>query len=202
MRLLFRIPRYLRRRSTHQALALFFVLYSTFEISQIHRCLSQPPSEPASLRSERIYIASLHWNNERILRSHWNDAVVALATTLGPDNVFITVYESGSWDDSKGALRELDTRLEQHGIRRNITLSEVTHSDEISAESTGSGWVDTPRGKRELRRIPYLARLRNLTLEPLQELYIQGERFDKILFLNDVVFTVWVRLCFITSMNG
>ena len=54
----------------------------------------------------------------------------------------------------------------------------------------GSGWIDTPRVRKELRRIPYLSRLRNWTLEPLQELAQQGEKFDKVLFLNDVVFTV------------
>jgi hypothetical protein len=193
MKLSFCTTRYLRRRSTHQALALFFILYGTFEISQILCCLPKAPADPITPRTERIYIASLHWNNERILRSHWNDAVVSLALALGKDNVYITVYESGSWDDSKGALRDLDSRLEQHGIRRNITLSEVTHADEIAAENKGSGWVDTPRQRKELRRIPYLSQLRNLTLEPLQELYLQGERFDKVLFLNDVVFTVRAR---------
>lgn len=192
MTLSFRVPRRLRRSSTLQTFAVLFILYTTFEISQILRCLSKPLSDPITPRGrQRIYIASLHWNNERILRSHWNDAVVALATALGPQNVFITIYESGSWDDSKGALRDLDAKLDQHGIRRNITLSEVTHADEISVEDKGSGWVDTPRGKRELRRIPYLSRLRNLTLEPLRELYqLHREQFDKVLFLNDVVFTV------------
>jgi len=141
---------------------------------------------------ERVYIASLHWNNEAILRSHWNNAVVELAKTLGPENIFISVYESGSWDDSKGALRELDGRLERLGVARNITLSETTHLDEISRRPARHGWIETPRGKTELRRIPYLARLRNLTLRPLEELLEQGKTFDRILFLNDVVFTVCV----------
>lgn len=185
-----RLPRNLRRRPTRQVLILAFVLFSIFEIAQVLRCLSGPTNEPITRRPERIYIASLHWNNERILRSHWNDAVVALAKALGRENVFVTVFESGSWDDSKGALRELDMALEEHGIRRNITLSETTHLDEMSVVDKGPGWIDTPRGRRELRRIPYLSRLRNWTLESLQELARQGERFDKVLFLNDVVFTV------------
>jgi hypothetical protein len=187
---LMRYLRTLRRRSTKQVLILAFVLYNIFDITQILRCLSSSTAEPITPRQERIYITSIHWNNERILRSHWNDAVVALANALGRDNVYITVYESGSWDNSKGALRELDMALEAHQIRRNITLSETTHLDEISAVNKGAGWVDTPRGRRELRRIPYLSRLRNWTLEPLEELVRQGEKFDKILFLNDVVFSV------------
>ena len=138
-------------------------------------------AEPSGRRTERVYIASMHWNNGRILRSHWNDAVVALAKALSRENVFVTVYESGSWDDSKGALSELDQTLGGLGIRRNITLSETTHLDEVSAADNGTGWIDTPRGKKELRRIPYLSRLRNWTLEPLQELSRRGERFDKVL---------------------
>lgn len=190
MTAIMRFLRTVRRRSTKQVLVLAFVLYSIFEIAQVLRCQSGPTTETVARRPERVYIASLHWNNEPVLRSHWNDAVVALAVALGRENVFITVYESGSWDDSKGALRELDMALEKHEIRRNITLSKVTHLDEMSVTHKGPGWVDTPRGRAELRRIPYLSRLRNWTLEPLQELVRQGEKFDKVLFLNDVVFTV------------
>jgi hypothetical protein len=186
---LMRIPRVLRHRALERVL-IVFVIVSIFEVAQVLRCLASATNEPVAQRSERVYIASIHWNSERILRSHWNDAVIALADALGQENVFVAVYESGSWDDSKGALRELDTALAAHNIRRNITLSDTTHLDDISVPNRRSGWVDTPRGKKELRRIPYLSRLRNWTLEPLQELAQRGERFDKVLFLNDVVFTV------------
>lgn len=182
--------RIFRRRIVKHLFALTFILYSIFEIIQILHYHSRPAPEPVTRRPGRIYIVSLHWNNEPILRSHWNDAVVALTTALGQENVFVTIYESGSWDDSKGALGELDLALEEHGIRRNITLSNITHSDEILNQERGSGWVSTPRRMKELRRIPYLARLRNWTLEPLRELVKQGEEFDTVLFLNDVVFTV------------
>lgn len=188
-----RLPRTLRRRSTKQALIIAVVLLCVYDVSLVLRCHSSSAIQPAVRRTERVYIASIHWNNGPILRSHWNDAVVALAKTLGRNNIFVTIYESGSWDDSKGALRELDLALGAHNIRRNITLSDTTHIDELSVSDRGPGWVDTPRGRRELRRIPYLSRLRNWTLEPLQELARQGQTFDKVLFLNDVVFTVRLR---------
>ncbi|OWY49415.1 glycosyltransferase family 69 protein [Alternaria alternata] len=181
-------PRALRRRPIKQLLLPVIILFHVFEVAQVLRCHLSHADQFVTQRSERVYIASIHWNNEKILRSHWNDAVIALADALGRENVFITIYESGSWDDSKGALGELDTALAAHDIRRNITLSETTHLDEISVTETGSGWIDTPRGRRELRRIPYLSRLRNWTLLPLQELARQGEQFDTVLFLNDVVF--------------
>jgi len=188
----FSFRRGMLRRRILQSLVITFIAWNAVEVLQIRRHLfradltnRQPPR-----RLERIFIASLHWNNEEILRSHWNDAVVELTKALGPENIFISIYESGSWDNTKDALRELDMELHRMGVPRNITVSETTHLDEISAHPTGDDWIETPRGKKELRRIPYLARLRNLTLRPLEDLSREGITFDKILFLNDVVFTV------------
>ena len=111
------------------------------------------------------------------------------------ENVYFSLYESGSWDDTKGALRELDERLEKLGVERRVVLEETTHVDEISRTPWvgEEGWVVTPRGRKELRRIPFLARARNRVLEPLFELQAGGVRngsFDRLLFLNDVIFTV------------
>ncbi|KAM0722855.1 hypothetical protein Q7P37_001053 [Cladosporium fusiforme] len=144
--------------------------------------------DPIGATGEKIFIASIHWNNEKILRSHWVPGVLDLVKHFGEDNVYVSVQESGSWDDSKGALRELDQALEKSGVRRKIILDDTTHEDEIKKTPAESGWIQTPRGQTELRRVPYLARLRNLVLEPLQELAEAGEKFDKILFINDVVF--------------
>ena len=199
-----RFPRLLPRRRIRRlarwlhALILVFLLWNAIEVyllSDHFVTISKSPetNNPRHPRSERIFIASIHWNNEAILRSHWNDAVLDLAQTLGPDRVFLSVFESGSYDNTKGALRELDADLEQMGVGRNITLSNVTHVDEIvtpDEEAKGEGWIATARGVRELRRIPYLARLRNRSLQPLEDLAREGVVFDTVLFLNDVVFTV------------
>lgn len=120
--------------------------------------------------------------------------MIELAEAFGPENVYVSVYESGSWDDSKGALRLLDAELEKIGVQRTILLEPKTHADEIAALPSSSGWIDTPRGKKELRRIPYLSRLRNLSLKPLADIALKGKIFDRVLFLNDVVFTVSFRI--------
>lgn len=146
------------------------------------------PARAPDLRGQKIFIASIHWNNEPILRSKWNLAVLDLVDYFGVENVYVSIYESGSWDDSKGALRVLENELEKKGVRRTVRLSETTHADELKQPAT-DGWIQTPRGKKELRRIPYLSKLRNLALEPLSDLS-DGTKFDKVLFLNDVVFTV------------
>lgn len=176
-----------------RALIIIFAIWNLAEIHLIqhriyeidHTVLRHRPQ-----KQERIYIASINWNNERILRSHWSKALTQLVLKLGPENVFVSIYESGSYDNTKGALRELDWELERMRVPRNITLSPATHEDELAAPARGAGWISTPDGKKQLRRVPYLSRIRNLSLLPLQDLARQGIMFDKILFLNDVVFTV------------
>lgn len=182
--------RYLRIVSLVAVLVVFVDLVS------LHRAWNGPQQRddrraaPDDLPTERIFIASTHWNNEAILRSHWNDAVADLAQYLGPERVHVSVYESGSWDDSKGALNALEKRLGGLGIPHTFVLDPATHAQEIAKSPTGEGRIDTPRGKKELRRIPYLAKARNRSLQPLAELARKDIIFDKILFLNDVVFTV------------
>ncbi|EED19751.1 polysaccharide export protein (CAP59), putative [Talaromyces stipitatus ATCC 10500] len=189
-------------------LTIIWFMLETYYIHQLllNASLFDKPIKPGHHYPGRIFIASLHWNNEAILRDDWNDALVQLVSHLGPTNVFVSVYESGSWDDSKGALRELDARLDVLDVPRNITLSDVTHQDEISATPTAAheqeGWIDTPRGRRELRRIPYLARLRNWGLLILEDLARQGIVFDTILFLNDVVFTTEDVLTLLDTNGG
>ena len=176
-----------------RSLIVIFIIWSLTELHLIQRRICEAENSAVRDRPqkrERIYIASVNWNNELVLRSHWNRALLQLVSELGPENVFVSIYESGSYDNTKGALRELDWELERLRVSRNITLSYVTHEDEIAAPARGEGWIRTPSGKTQLRRIPYLARIRNLSLLPLQDLARKGITFDKILFLNDVVFTV------------
>jgi hypothetical protein len=193
------IPRKLKNNRIFRVLLAVLVFYDLLQALLIQRTLAFVTTPKAPPPNTRIYIASIHWNNEAILRSHWNSAITKLVKALGPDNVFVSVYESGSWDNSKEALRELGRDLDKIGATKNITLSEVTHSDEITQPPGAAGWIDTPRGRRELRRIPYLSRLRSYTLWNLEQFAKQGIIFDKILFLNDVVFTV--STCFFKMLH-
>ena len=173
-------------------------------------------------RPPRVYIASLHWNNEAILRSHWNAAVLDLARALGPENVFVSIHESGSWDRSADALRELDAALGDLGVARDIVLDPTTHKEEVERDVPPGtpGWIPTSRGRHELRRIPYLARLRNRSLAPLRDMAVlaavaeatgkntdtkdgpQARTFDRVLFLGDVVFTVDDVLALLATNGG
>ena len=121
-----------RMRSSRAAL-LVLLLFFLPDLLSLSGILSRRPP-PATLHSsfQRVYITAIHWNNEVVLRSNWNKAVLELAKHLGPENIYISIYESGSWDDSKGALRSLDAELGQLGVPQTVILDKTTHADELA----------------------------------------------------------------------
>ncbi|KAK3935742.1 cryptococcal mannosyltransferase 1-domain-containing protein, partial [Diplogelasinospora grovesii] len=175
------------------------VRYHLYDAARVYSTatLNKPP---------RIYIPSLFWNNENVLHEFWSSNLLALTHALGPENVYVSILESGSWDGSKAALRELAQKLDDNGVARSVTREDRTHADEIAnapAEAEGHpGWVKTPRRRIELRRIPYLAKLRNMSLRPLRELVKNGTTFDYVLFLGGVYFTVPDVIALINTNNG
>ena len=120
-----------RPRSWLPKLALLFFVWTVIEAHlsyyRIARVERETRTQAYIVEPIRVYIASLHWNNEKILRSEWNNGLVELVKALGPENSYVSVYESGSWDNTKGALRELDQELEKTGVAKTIILDEETH---------------------------------------------------------------------------
>lgn len=165
----------------------------TLTISDLYRmkvsqdCELKPEARGHS-KGQKVYIASQFRNNEALLRRRWNKQLLDLVRYFGPNNVYVSIYESGSWDDSEGALEELDAQLQTQNVSRSIILDPRTRFDSITQQAETPAWIRTPRGRTELRRIPYLAQLRNRLLEPFHELASAGETFDVILFSNDVIF--------------
>lgn len=127
----------------------------------------------------------------------WSAALVDLVKHLGPSNVYVSIVESGSQEDTKGALTDLKGELDALGVKNTISLGidvweQAAELQDFPEEGEDrSGWIFTGRGKSgwEVRRIPYLAKLRNQAMEPLLGMS-PGERFEKVLWINDVVFTV------------
>ncbi|KAK0254932.1 hypothetical protein B0A54_13370 [Friedmanniomyces endolithicus] len=202
-----RVQRLILNRIIKSSLVLF-ALWTTLEVLSIRRALTFEASKPPPpFGNQKIFIASLHWTDERVLREYWVPAVRQLAQDIGRGNVFVSVLESGSLDDTKGALRDLDDQLTELGIDHRVVLDETTHLDEVTQarDANNKGWVQMPATKSyrqnwtdwfELqkdswvpRRISYLARLRNQVMEPLYHQQTKGLTYDKILWLNDVVFT-------------
>jgi hypothetical protein len=132
-----------------------------------------------------------------MLRLYWNSALLDLVKKLGIGNVFVSIVESGSYDDTKGALIDLEMSLNDLEVDNRVSLGQTSEEqiDYLMTPPEGEskpGWIFTGRGDTgwELRRIPHLAETRNRAMKPLTELISAGEKFDKVLWINDVVFTV------------
>lgn len=159
-------------------------------------CSRPPPSPKASAQDlghiNSIYIASIQYNSEGILTASWISSLLRLIEELQRVNitVYVSIYESGSVDGTKTALSGLKTFLQTLGIDHEIRLDTETHALAIEKSlASSTGLLDTLYGK-ELRRIVYLADVRNRALKPLDALSKAGVKFDKLLYLNDVVFSV------------
>ncbi|PNS19713.1 hypothetical protein CAC42_7680 [Sphaceloma murrayae] len=196
---------------------------------------------------ERVFIATILWNSGRYMPT-LNGSLLATIDALGRDKVHVSILESGSWDETKGALTGLEGELGRRGVSRRVRLVGETHegtmrrvlgpwwsrrSDEFDLgnwERRGEGetWEEVPvegqegrtrkrviereelerrrrewdraggdreedwihtEGGREVRRIPYLARLRNMVMQDMVRVEEEGgEKFDKVLWVNDVKF--------------
>jgi Cryptococcal mannosyltransferase 1 len=155
----------------------------------------------ASQEIGRVVIASLLKDNEEILKAGWSDAVVNLTRALGPENVWISIHESGSRDGTKNELQSLHLRLMELGAGHEINMADVGEDMHDMMPRGGPGWLNV-KGERVMRRIPWLAELRNLNLEPLRELKTKKIVFDKMLFLNDIIFTSDDALELLHTRNG
>jgi hypothetical protein len=151
----------------------------------------------APVANTTIFIASVHRNTEPILRTAWSKAVLDLAEYYGPGNVYFSAIESGSQDETKTALLDLKTALDAKGVANMISLGLTVWEqlEEIETrpppEVREPTWIwNVAESQWEMRRIPYLARVRNQAMAPLKELDSQGRTFNKVLWLNDVVFDV------------
>ncbi|KAL8916905.1 MAG: hypothetical protein Q9172_006055 [Xanthocarpia lactea] len=153
-------------------------------------------SSASKLKNTRsVYIASTIWNSGSLLQDHWIPSLLQITDDLKAANitVFISIYENGSWDSTKSILRQLRRTLEGKGIQHEIAIDDTSHEDIIVRNASSHGWLATAHG-REMRRIPYLATVRNQALKPLATLLDQGVKFDKMIYINDVVFKVGLHL--------
>jgi hypothetical protein len=186
-----------RRQSKYTFLALIFILFlDAFIIASHNPAPTKVSSLSPTLQNEKIFIASIHRNSEYVLRLYWNSAILHLVEALGPQNVFVSILESGSLEDTKGALQDLKDKLDVMGVDNAISLGmNYTQQSEflkmIPEEGKDrTGWLETGvRQNWELRRIPALAKLRNQAMEPLSNMK-DRRKFDRVLWINDVVFRV------------
>ncbi|EEQ83284.2 uncharacterized protein BDCG_00089 [Blastomyces dermatitidis ER-3] len=93
----------------------------------------------------------------------------------------ISIYESNSGPEGEAALKEFEAKVQcKRSIGTHVTLAD---------------------GSERIKRIAYLAEARNRALRPLDD--PASDRFDKLLYLNDVVFDPIdaLQLLFSTNMD-
>jgi hypothetical protein len=216
-------PRLLRRLRAYIRRTLLILCFLAF-LDALLLIRGRPPASTAPTLAQQVehstshdaantsvYIVSVHRNNEEILRGAWNEAVLALAGHLGPSNVHFTAIESGSQDKTKEALMDLKFALDDMGVSNTVSLGMTvweqleeieTRPDPDSPREPGWIW-DKEEGHYDMRRIPYLARVRNQAMEPLAGLARQqGRHFDKVLWLNDVAFDVADFVALLRTRGG
>ncbi|KAL8723035.1 MAG: hypothetical protein Q9225_000577 [Loekoesia sp. 1 TL-2023] len=142
--------------------------------------------------NEKIFIAaSIYDKAGKLVDGAWGHALLDLIDLLGNRNVFLSIYENDAGEKAKEALFNFKDRVQ--------CPSEIIFDRHVSLKSVPS--IVLPDGSERTKRIAYLAEIRNRALRPLDK--PSEAKYDKLLFLNDVVFDPIeiVQLLFATNAN-
>ncbi|PNS17474.1 Vesicle-associated membrane protein-associated protein [Sphaceloma murrayae] len=139
-------------------------------------------SEPgrANPNKEQIFIAaSVYDKDGSLISGAWGRNIVDLVDLLGPDNVFVSIYENDASQEASKAL---------YAFRKQLKCENIVVNEHLN--TTGLQHVIMPDGRRLLKRIAFLAEVRNRALAPLDDTNspVHNTKFDKLLYVNDVVF--------------
>lgn len=117
--------------------------------------------EPSTAELDRIqsqwYFFAANFHNNAAVLVQQIPIYLSLFSTLGDRNVFVSVFENGSKDDTHRLLREFAAELRARGIKHHIVLSATSswNADGHLANVTMA------------QRIAFMARVRNAALLPL-----------------------------------
>lgn len=141
-----------------------------------HRAETSVEPGRANPTPEKVFIAASIFDRDgKLARGSWGKAVLSLVDLLGPSNVFLSIYENDAGPVAKAALEELEEKVTSDHA--------VVFEDHLGIDSLPR--VELPDGTQRVKRIAYLAEVRNRALRPLATSPI---KYDKLLYLNDIVF--------------
>ena len=186
-------PRFVPRRRCCYLHVIFGVLLGlVFLTSIFFPSYTRPPPHYVSLRksmldesypgrgnphNQTVFIAaSLYDRDGDLAGGQWGDQLLQLIELLGNENVFVSIYENDSGADGEKALRELEKRIP---CEKSVVFEE--HLDFKSLPA-----VTVPGGDKRVKRIEYLAQVRNRALQPLDD--HPEIQYDKLLYLNDILY--------------
>ncbi|OTB00297.1 glycosyltransferase family 69 protein [Hypoxylon sp. CI-4A] len=135
----------------------------------------------ANLHNEKVFISvSLYDKGGELANGFWGESLLELIHMLGHDNVFLSIYENDSGPEGAEALESLRRQLRC----RNYIVNEP----HVSLD--GFPTITLPDDTKRVKRLAYLSEMRNRALRPLDRFdpNDKTEQFDKVLFLNDVLF--------------
>ncbi|CAD0082168.1 unnamed protein product, partial [Aureobasidium vineae] len=145
-----------------------------YNVLRGHALRSTDPGR-INLHKEKIFIASSIYDKQGKLASGpWAQNLLDLIDLLGPENVFLSIFEDDPDSLARISLQHFSQQVKFAG---HIDRAALPH-------------IKLSNGKEKLKRIEFLAHVRNRTLIPLEdpESSAYSVRFDKLLYLNDVVF--------------
>lgn len=145
----------------------------------------------ANPNKEKIFIAASIYDPEgELVTRHWKDSVLGLINLLGIQNVFLSVYENDAGNFAEAALVSFENEVKcDH---------EIIFEKHLDPKAISN--VTLPTGEVRVKRMAYLAEVRNRALRPLDK---TNTKYDKVLFLNDVIFdpVEAAQLLFATNVN-
>ena len=82
-----------------------------YEELRVRSSLTSVPGR-VNLRNEKIFIAaSIYDEGGTLTGGAWGEAILELVDLLGPDNVYLSVYENDPDSLSKAALEDFESRV-------------------------------------------------------------------------------------------
>ena len=141
--------------------------------------------------NQKIFIAaSIYDKGGRLVKGAWGRNLLELLDLLGNRNTFLSIYENDSGEEAQKALEEFKEKVQCN--------SKLVYEEHLPLKDIPK--VTLPDGTKRIKRIAYLAEVRNKALQPLEQ---SDVKYDKVLFLNDVVFDPIdaAQLLFSTNAN-
>lgn len=160
---------------------------STADYVETFHKLAATPNTTAQ-HPMKVFIVSNLYNSEDILPTY-AASLGNLIRHLGPENVFVSIYESHSEDQTKPLLAQLDRDLARMNVSRRI-LSD----DRAVRKGKFTSSVQD--------RVDFLVKVRNIAMEPLTEADQATRQFGHVLWINDIVFTPQDALNLLRTNEG
>ena len=145
-----------------------------YQILRERALASQEPGR-VNIHNQKVFIAaSLYDKGGMLLGEDWAQNVLDLIELVGPKNAFLSIFVNDSGPEAKKAMENLKQRVPcEHELvfEEHLNIDNLPHIHIF--------------GQERVKRIEYLAQVRNQALRPLEQ---STTTFDKLLYLNDVVF--------------